>query len=78
MNKSIFKNKKVLITGHTGFKGFWLALILKKLGAEVAGISLPLSNNSETHFSVMGGENLFENYYQSGQTYSTSSKCFKR
>lgn len=36
----IYKNKKVLITGHTGFKGSWLSLWLKELGAEVIGYSL--------------------------------------
>jgi len=35
-----FLNKRVLITGHTGFKGSWLSLWLTKLGASVAGISL--------------------------------------
>ena len=35
----IFKNKKVLITGHTGFKGSWLALWLNLHGAKVIGIS---------------------------------------
>ncbi len=35
-----FKEKKVLITGHTGFKGSWLAIWLKELGAEVIGYSL--------------------------------------
>ena len=34
-----FKNKKVLITGHTGFKGSWLTIWLLKLGAKVVGIS---------------------------------------
>ncbi|MBM0740295.1 CDP-glucose 4,6-dehydratase [Phormidium sp. CLA17] len=34
-------NKKVLITGHTGFKGSWLSLWLKRLGATVIGYSLP-------------------------------------
>jgi len=38
---SIFKGKKVLITGHTGFKGSWLTLWLKELGAEIIGYSLP-------------------------------------
>jgi len=33
--------KRVLLTGHTGFKGGWLTLWLKKLGAEVTGIALP-------------------------------------
>lgn len=36
-----FKGKKVLVTGHTGFKGAWLSLWLKRLGAEVIGYSLP-------------------------------------
>ena len=34
-----FKNKKVIVTGHTGFKGSWLTLSLKNLGAKVLGIS---------------------------------------
>ena len=36
----IYKNKKVFLTGHTGFKGSWLALWLKNLGAEICGYSL--------------------------------------
>ncbi len=35
-----YKNKKVLVTGHTGFKGSWLAIWLKELGADVVGYSL--------------------------------------
>ena len=38
--KILFKNTKVLITGHTGFKGAWLAAWLKQLGAKVVGIAL--------------------------------------
>jgi len=42
INQPIFwKNKTVLITGHTGFKGTWLTLMLLKLGAKVIGISEP-------------------------------------
>lgn len=36
----IYKNRKVLVTGHTGFKGSWLCLLLNKLGADVFGYSL--------------------------------------
>ena len=36
----------ILITGHTGFKGAWLSLLLRKLGVETAGISLPAEKNS--------------------------------
>jgi CDP-glucose 4,6-dehydratase len=39
MFNNIYKGKKVLVTGHTGFKGGWLSLWLKLLGAEVYGIS---------------------------------------
>ena len=34
-----FKNKKIIVTGHTGFKGSWLSLWLKSMGAKVIGIS---------------------------------------
>jgi len=37
---NIYRNKTVLITGHTGFKGSWLAIWLKELGADVVGYSL--------------------------------------
>lgn len=37
----IYRNKRVMLTGHTGFKGSWLALWLNELGAEVTGIALP-------------------------------------
>ncbi len=38
--KTFWKNKKVFVTGHTGFKGTWLCLWLKILGAKVVGYSL--------------------------------------
>ena len=37
---NFYKNKKVLITGHTGFKGSWLCRMLLDLGADVTGYSL--------------------------------------
>ena len=40
MNSSFWKSKKVLITGHTGFKGSWLSLWLNEMGADVLGVSL--------------------------------------
>ena len=39
MNQKFWKDKTVLITGHTGFKGSWLSIILKKFGANVVGFS---------------------------------------
>jgi CDP-glucose 4,6-dehydratase len=44
MKNLFWKNKKVFITGHTGFKGSWLTLILNHLGAKVSGYALdPIS-----------------------------------
>ena len=45
--KSFWKNKKVFITGHTGFKGSWLCFWLKYLGADILGYSLPLNENND-------------------------------
>jgi CDP-glucose 4,6-dehydratase len=41
LNETFWKDKRVLITGHTGFKGSWLSLWLIRLGARVIGYSLP-------------------------------------
>ena len=40
VKKSFWKNKKVLITGHNGFKGSWLTAILSVLGSKIYGLSL--------------------------------------
>jgi len=45
--KKFWKNKKVFITGHTGFKGAWISLFLNELGAKVIGYALkPKKNNN--------------------------------
>ena len=36
----VYKNRRVLLTGHTGFRGSWLALWLKYLGAKITGLAL--------------------------------------
>ncbi|MFN2474636.1 MAG: CDP-glucose 4,6-dehydratase [Sphingomicrobium sp.] len=41
MKSSPWRGRRVLVTGHTGFKGGWLALWLHQLGAEVSGFALP-------------------------------------
>jgi CDP-glucose 4,6-dehydratase len=40
VNPAFWKGRRVLVTGHTGFKGSWLSLWLRELGAEVSGYSL--------------------------------------
>jgi CDP-glucose 4,6-dehydratase len=48
-----YKNKKVFVTGHTGFKGSWLSAWLLKLGATVTGYALPPAYQ-ESHFDLLG------------------------
>lgn len=56
MIDNFWKDKRVLVTGHTGFKGTWLSILLTKLGANVCGISLPLGPQNrffiETNIAV--------------------------
>ena len=45
MNSSFWRGRRVLLTGHTGFKGAWLALMLESLGAETHGLALAPASN---------------------------------
>lgn len=47
-----FSNKRVFVTGHTGFKGTWLTFILKELGADVMGFALP-PTSGQNHFDLL-------------------------
>lgn len=49
-----WRGRKILITGHTGFKGSWLALLLHKLGADVTGYALSPPTNPN-HFGLLDG-----------------------
>ena len=60
MFNNIYKNKKVFITGHTGFKGSWLTIWLKKLGAEICGYSLD-PNTEPSMFNICNvGTNILD------------------
>jgi len=50
-----YANRRVLVTGHTGFKGAWLSLWLKKLGARVTGLALPAPTNPSLHAIIQAG-----------------------
>lgn len=52
----IYKKRKVLITGHTGFKGSWLCLLLNKLGADVYGYALEPPTNPSLFNEARIGE----------------------
>ena len=51
----VFKGRRILITGDTGFKGSWLALWLDRMGAEVWGFALP-PEGEHPHFTLLGLE----------------------
>jgi len=52
MFESCYSGTRVLVTGHTGFKGSWLCLWLERLGAEVLGYALE-PNTSPSHYGLM-------------------------
>ena len=60
--KDFFKGKKVLLTGHTGFKGSWLALWLNSLGAEVLGYALK-PNTDPALFNVLKLEDKIQSVF---------------
>lgn len=59
---SIFNNKKVLVTGHTGFKGSWLSKVLINLGAKVFGISLEA--NALSLYNLINLDNSLTSYIE--------------
>ncbi len=59
MYNNIYRNKKVFITGHTGFKGSWLSIWLQTLGAKVCGYSLK-PNTNPSMYRELNIENKIE------------------
>ena len=66
MNEKYWKNKKILITGHTGFKGSWLTIWLKSIGAEIIGYSKSIPTNPSLYeiANVSDGIKSFEGNIQ--------------
>ena len=63
-----FRDRKVIVTGHTGFKGAWLAYWLVRLGAKVAGVSL--EGGRDGLLDSLGAQALVgESYRQASQTF---------
>ena len=56
VKRASWEGRRVLVTGHTGFKGGWLALWLRELGAEVTGFALPPPTNPSFFDQVRLGE----------------------
>jgi CDP-glucose 4,6-dehydratase len=57
----LYRGRRVLVTGHTGFKGSWLSLWLKHLGAEVAGFSDDIPS-APSNFELLGLDQSLQHY----------------
>ena len=60
--KNCFKNKKVIVTGHTGFKGAWLSFWLMQFGAKVTGVSIAKTTKPSI-FEVLGIQKRLKNNF---------------
>ena len=60
--RDFWKGKRVLVTGHTGFKGGWLTIWLARMGSKVAGISLE-PNTEPNLFELAGIGKLCDGYF---------------
>lgn len=56
-----WRGKRVLLTGHTGFKGGWMTLLLRRLGAHVTGVALPPQAGPGL-LSLLGGSNSVDSH----------------
>lgn len=63
MDKTFWKDKKVFITGHTGFKGSWLTFWLNRLEANVVGYSLR-PNTQPALFSILELQSTVKSFYE--------------
>ena len=73
MNFSNFKNKKILITGHTGFKGTWLSICLLNLGAKIIGISLKPNINQKKILKNLNKKKI-KSYFFNIENFSKTKK----
>jgi len=62
IKKNFWKNKRVFVTGHTGFKGGWLSIWLKLLGAHVTGYSLKPNTNPSLFDLTNLGNHIDKSY----------------
>ena len=73
-----WRGKKVLVTGHTCFKGSWLTLWLHQMGAKVIGISLPPINHPNLFSLVNIGAEIDSIYLDIRQAKNIESIVKKR
>lgn len=77
MSNSFWKDKKVLITGNTGFKGSWLSLWLLSMGAKVEGYSLQPDKKTNL-FHTFNLDKDMNTEFADIRDFENLNKCFKR
>lgn len=78
MNRKFWKEKKIFLTGHTGFKGTWMSFLLKEIGAIVCGYSLKENNNLSIFNQTKCKEILDQNIYGDVRDYNYLQKKIKK
>ncbi len=78
IDKKFWKNKRVLVTGHTGFKGGWLSLWLNNLGAKVSGFSLNPITKKNFFNATKLKKIFFKDLRKNIQDYKSLEKCIKK
>lgn len=73
--QKFYEHKKVLITGHTGFKGAWLVQILLNFKANVVGVSLP-PEKSPNLFEILKLDDNIKNYFVDIRDYEKLKEVF--
>jgi CDP-glucose 4,6-dehydratase len=73
---SYFAGRRVLVTGHTGFKGSWMALWLMRMGARVCGFALA-PDSAQGHFQQLKLERLIEHRIGDISDAAAVTRCFE-
>ena len=77
MKNNFWKNKKVFITGHTGFKGSWLTLVLHSLGAKIVGYALDPISKPNFFDDLKLGKYLIKDLRQNINNFQNLDKAIK-
>lgn len=75
--KGFFRNKRILITGHTGFKGSWLAQMLSNWEAKIVGYALEPNTNPNL-FNILNLKSKIKNYFGDIRHYGTLLEVMKK
>ena len=73
---NFYKNKRIFITGHTGFKGIWLTSVLLSFGAEITGLSL--NDEKKKLFNEYIKNKKIKSYFGNIENYNFLKEVIKK